>query len=314
LREFLAILVPFIAIVAIGYAAGRFRLVWQSGLNGLNAYLWYFALPLMLFRGVASRDFAERADPRLAFVHGIATLAFLFVGAGLARGLFGLPRTTALFHGFGSVQANNGFLALPLLPALFGEAAIAPLALTLLADMVALCPLVLALADASARRPGMRVSLARSLARTFYSNPFIPALLLALLFAALRVRPPAPAQTTVDLLAVSAAPTALFALGASLAIYRERSARTPEIALMNTIKLAVLPVVVWALGTWVVPLKPLHLQVGIAVAALPTGVNLFLFAGRYVRDVGVYSTAILTSTVISVFSLTLVVWLVTQGA
>ena len=83
---------------------------------------------------------------------------------------------------------------------------------------------------------------------------------------------------------------------------------------MNTIKLAVLPVVVWALGTWVVPLQPLHLQVGIAVAALPTGVNLYLFAGRYVRDVGVYSTAILTSTVISVLSLTLVVWLVTQGA
>lgn len=72
MREILAILVPFFAIVAIGYAAGRFRLVWQSGLNGLNAYLWYFALPVMLFRGVASRDFAELADPRLAFVHGIA--------------------------------------------------------------------------------------------------------------------------------------------------------------------------------------------------------------------------------------------------
>ena len=38
MREILGILVPFFAIVALGYGAARFRLIWQSGLNGLNAY------------------------------------------------------------------------------------------------------------------------------------------------------------------------------------------------------------------------------------------------------------------------------------
>ncbi|MGE5791828.1 MAG: hypothetical protein ACM36B_04005, partial [Bacteroidota bacterium] len=48
---------------------------------------------------------------------------------------------------------------------------------------------------------------------------------------------------------------------------------------------------------------------GLNAYLLPTGVNLYLFSSRYVRDVGVFSTAILSSTVISVASLAFVVWL-----
>jgi predicted permease len=120
---------------------------------------------------------------------------------------------------------------------------------------------------------------------------------------------PGPVQTTVDLLAASAAPAALFALGASLSIYREPTRRTGQVALMNAVKLAVMPVAVWLLGTYVIPLSPFDLKIGVAVAALPTGVNLYLFSSRYLRDVGVFSAAILSSTVISVASLAFVVWL-----
>ena len=312
MREILGVLVPFFAIVALGYGAARFRVIWQSGLNGLNAYLFNFALPVMLFRGVATRDLSEVSDVRLAFVYGLTAIT-LFLGAAVATArIFGLDRPSAIFHGFGAVQSNNGFLALPLMPALFGDAAIAPLALTLLADTIALYPLCLVLADIATRRPHVRISPLASVARMFYSNPFVPALFVGFIFAALQLRLPGPVQTTVDLLAASAAPAALFALGASLSIYREPTRRTGQVALMNVVKLAVMPVVVWALGTYVIPLSPLHLKVGVAVAALPTGVNLYLFSSRYVRDVGVFSTAILSSTVISVATLTFVVWLLAQ--
>jgi predicted permease len=311
MREILGVLVPFFAIVALGYGAARLRVIWQSGLNGLNAYLFNFALPVMLFRGVASRDLAE-LDARLPFVYALATTGLFLGTTAVAARAFALDRPIALFHGLGAVQANNGFLALPLIPALFGEAAIAPLALTLLADMLVLYPLCLVLADIATRRPHVRVSPLASVARMFYSNPFIPALMLGFLFAALQWRPPGPVQTTLDLLAASAAPAALFALGASLSIYREPSRRTGQVALMNAVKLAVMPAAVWLLGTHVVPLPPFHLKVGVVVAALPTGVNLYLFSSRYLRDVGVFSTAILSSTVISVATLAFVVWLVAQ--
>jgi len=313
MREILGVLVPFFAIVALGYGAARYRLIWQSGLNGLNAYLFNFALPVMLFRGIATRDLAD-LDLRLGVVYAIATIGLFLATAAVAARAFGLDRPSAIFHGLGAVQANNGFLALPLIPALFGEAAMAPLALTLLADTVALYPLCILLADLATRRPHVRISPLASMARFFYSNPFIPALMIGFVFAALHWRLPGPVQTTVDLLAASAAPAALFALGASLSIYRERTRRTGQVALMNAVKLAVMPVAVWLLGTHVIPLSPFDLKVGVAVAALPTGVNLYLFSSRYLRDVGVFSAAILSSTVISVASLALVVWLLGRSS
>ncbi|HTO46660.1 MAG TPA: AEC family transporter [Burkholderiales bacterium] len=290
MREILGVLVPFFAIVALGYGAARFRLIWQSGLNGLNAYRFNFALPVMRFRGVATRDLAELADVRLAFVYGLTTIALFLLTAAIAARAFGLDRPTALFHGLGAVQSNNGFLALPLMPALFGEAAIAPLA----------------------------------------------PLFVGFVFASLRIHLPGPAQTTVDLLAASAAPAVLFALGASLSIHRgplpealarrinkgasppgsfgsSRRGQAVRVALMNVVKLAVMPVVVWAVGTHLIPLPPFHLKVGVAVAALPTGVNLYLFSSRYLRDVGAFSAAILSSTVISVASLAFVVWLLARA-
>ena len=99
MREILGVLVPFFAIAAIGYAAARFKLIFQSGLNGLNAYLFNFALPVMLFRGVATRNLSELADVRLAFVYGTAAILLFFATTAIAARYFRLERPTAIFHG-----------------------------------------------------------------------------------------------------------------------------------------------------------------------------------------------------------------------
>jgi hypothetical protein len=106
MREILGVLVPFFAIVALGYGAARLRVIWQSGLNGLNAYLFNFALPVMLFRGVASRDLAE-LDARLPFVYALATTGLFLGTTAVAARAFALDRPIALFHGLGAVQANK---------------------------------------------------------------------------------------------------------------------------------------------------------------------------------------------------------------
>jgi hypothetical protein len=49
-----------------------------------------------------------------------------------------------------------------------------------------------------------------------------------------------------------------------------------------------------------------------AIVALGYGAARFRLICRHVRDVGVFSTAILSSTVISVTTLTFVVWLLAQ--
>jgi hypothetical protein len=212
----------------------------------------------MLFRGVATRDLAELADVRLAFAYGLTTITLFLGTAVVAARMFGLDRPAAIFHGLGAVQSNNGFLALPLIPALFGVAAIAPLALTLLADMVALYPLCILLADIDHART---CGLAARVGGRASSQPFIRAvhrLRLATLSSACRD------QSGDDRIPRCERGPG----GSSRSARRSRSsakthpARTAQVALMNAVKLAVMPVPSGRSAPRD-PLSPFHLKVGV---------------------------------------------------
>jgi len=308
MQAILQVVVPFFALIGLGYAAARFQVIGREHAEGITRFVYWFPLPVMLFRGIANRSPAEMADLRLLAVYAICTLTLFSVGLVVFRRLLRLPGAESNFHAFGSVQGNNGFLALPLMPALFGDAAIAPVALTLLADMLVLYPLVFVLADArSGQRHGW-TELLGSVVRTFATNPFLIAMLLGLLVVWSGVTMPAVLWSFVDTLAPAGAPAALFVLGASLAIHRTRLDHRDEIVLISFIKLVGLPAMVALVGGLFIPLHPLHLTVGIATAALPTGLNLYMFSQRYVANPGVYSAAIMTTTALSLVSFSAVVW------
>jgi len=50
MQTILAVTVPFFALVLCGYLAARQRVLPESAIPGLNAFVLYFALPCMLFR------------------------------------------------------------------------------------------------------------------------------------------------------------------------------------------------------------------------------------------------------------------------
>lgn len=311
MRQILEVVLPFFAIVGLGYVAGRANLIGVQGTHGLVAFVFWFAIPVLLFRGVASRRADELADWRLFFAYALATTIIFFAARVVARRLFRLPREYANFHGLGAAQSNNGFLAVAMMPALFGDAAMAPLALTLLADAIILYPLTLVLAElAAAKHSG--ASLPLQVARTFYANPFLVAMLLGLALALTSTRLPGPVDAFAVTLGQAGPPTALFALGASLALYPRTAGDSAQIGFIAAMKLLVHPIVFWLIATWVIPLEPTQLKIGTAVAALPTGINLFIFAQRYVPKVGVYSATILVATAAAVITFSAVVWIVTH--
>ena len=79
---------------------------------------------------------------------------------------------------------------------------------------------------------------------------------------------------------------------------------------MVALKLAVHPLAVWLLATLVFDVPPLWAKVVILLAALPVGVNVYVFATRYDAGQAESAAAILISNVLSVVTLPLVLlWL-----
>ncbi|MCC6248459.1 MAG: AEC family transporter [Rubrivivax sp.] len=318
MQAILAVTIPFFALVLAGYLAARRHVLPESAIPGLNAFVLYFALPCMLFRFGNATPVFELLNP-VAF--GVWLLAALLIV--LVTIAFSLNKRVGLKDAsFGALVAafpNTGFMGLPLLAALLGPVATAPMMTTMLVDLFVTSSLCLALASAAGAAQdhgaGARAALVRAL-RGAVSNPLPWAIALGAASSAAGFRLTGPLEVIVRLLADAATPVALFTIGAVLfragqhAHHRTAPADFVPVAL---VKLALHPLLVFALALAArslgLPLTGLQVVVLTLTAALPSASNVSLLAERFGADNGRVARIIMTSTVLAFVSFTTLAWL-----
>ena len=197
---------------------------------------------------------------------------------------------------------NTVMMGIPLVVAGFGVQAM-PVMLAILAlhSMVLLgVATVVAEIGQHAKAPLGRVLFATL--RGVVTNPIVMSVFVALVWRQLGLPPPpAAARRTLELLGGATAPVALFCLGGSLLGFNARAAWR-ETLLTLALKLAVMPVLVWAAcHALAVPAEPT--AVAVLVAAMPTGANAFLLAQRYQVGAEQSGAAVLVGTLLSVLTL-----------
>lgn len=287
---------PFFALIGCGYAAARLRLFPTDAIGGLNAFVWYFALPSLVFRGIALRPVAEILDiPYIASWAVAAWSIYILTGA-LGRLLFKAPFGVSLLQGQGASLSNIGYMGLPLLIALAGEKAAIPAILAMLTDMVLVQTPTMALLELARNRKGAPLATAGRVLRGFLLNPLVLAVAVATTVAGFAIPVPSAVSSFTQLLGQAAGPCALFAIGAKLA-GQPVADRFGEVAMMTMGKLAAHPVAVWLVTFYLFDMDRERAIIAILLAALPIGGNLFVVAQNF----GIYaarsSTAILVSTI-----------------
>ena len=139
------------------------------------------------------------------------------------------------------------------------------------------------------------VRTAKELFRNLATNAIVLGLIAGSLwrFAGLGLHPIA--GTMLDMLADASVPTALFALGVSLAGYSLKGSWSGMFALIG-LKMVLMPVLVFLMVRFVVTIPPLWAQVAVLFAAMPTGANAFLFSQKNEEAVAAVSGAIALGT------------------
>jgi predicted permease len=115
-----------------------------------------------------------------------------------------------------------------------------------------------------------------------------------------------------DLLGEAGIPTALVALGLTLASYSLKGQWRGILTLM-TLKMLLLPVVVWLIARYLVGLEPFWTEVVLVLAAMPTGANAYLFAERYATGSAPVSGAIALGTALSLVTLSVLFLIMDMG-
>lgn len=303
----LSVVVPFFAVILLGFLAARFRVVPVESVPGLNSFVLYIALPAMLFQFGAATPVAQLLDPTTIAVWLVSGLVVL--GLGLVTGLRqGRGWLDSSFGGLIAVFPNSGFMGLPLIVALLGVHASGPIVTSLLVDIVLMQSIALALTQQG--DAGSVVSRLKSTIRRVAANPMPWSIVLGALWGMTGRSLCDPLDQVVTLLATAATPVALFTIGAVLARKDPEAAvgssrpraLSADVLWLTGLKLLLHPALVWTLGSLAIlvglPLRQTDLLVLMLVAALPSAANAAMLAERFKADSARIAAVVLTSTVI----------------
>lgn len=176
--------------------------------------------------------------------------------------------------------------------------------LILSVDLVVFSSLIVALINVG-RGSGFGGDTLRLVGRGLLQNPMILSICAGLIWSALALPIPTPANAFLSLLGDAATPGALFAIGASLA---SKSAERVQIASwLSFAKLVLHPAAVALCLLLLIPVDPYAAAVAIAAAALPVAGNVYMLAQHYGVAPHRASAAILLSTTLSILTLPMVI-------
>lgn len=301
-------ILPFFALIGLGYWAGRSGFFNAAATAYLTKFVFYFALSAMLFRFAANLSLAEVLDWTFikAYLAGSILIYLVASLIGLLRGE-GMAATAV--EAQCAVIGNVGFLGIPMLVLLMGEAAIGPVLLVLTVDLIVFSSLIVILITGS-RDGRVSVRVLGTVGRGLVANPMIVSITLGLIWAMLQWPIPAPMQSFLDILGAAATPGALFSIGASLAFSTAERIMVP--VWLSFAKLVLHPAAVALMALVIFPVEPYAASVMIAAAALPVAGNVFILAQHYGVAPQRASASILISTALSVLTISATIAWVTS--
>jgi malonate transporter len=294
---------PFFALIALGYQACRTGFFTAEAAAYLTKFVFYFALSAMLFRFSANLSLSEIFDWWFvaAYLWGCFVVYLLATGVAILRRR---PIAEAAVEAQCAVIGNTGFLGVPMLVVLLGEAAAGPVLMVLALDLIVFSTLIVILVTGS-REGQVTYRTLRNVGLGLLKNPMIMSITLGLIWSSTGWTVPGPVNEFLGILGAAATPGALFAIGASLA---GKSAERLSVAgWLSFCKLVLHPAAVAVAALWLFPVDTFDAAVMIAAASLPVAGNVYILAQHYGVAPQRVSASILISTAVSILTVSAVI-------
>lgn len=305
----LDVILPVFLVIGFGYAARRFLGASDSLFEGAMGFAQGFAFPVLLFRGISRLDLAETFDPFMLTAFYTGVVVGFFAGLFGARLIFGRPWPDSVAVAFAAAFSNGGLLGLSITERAYGTEALA-YNFAILAFHAPFIYLIATTAMEIVRAGGRSLgATVLQVARAMSRNPILIGIVLGALWNVTGLAMPGAAASAIDLIAGTAIPTALFALGGIIAAYKpEGDLRL--VLWVAGVSLLLHPAITWGLGHGF-GLSEGAIRSAVVMAAMAPGVNAYVFASMYGVAKRVAATAVLVGTAASI--LTAWGWLTVLG-
>jgi malonate transporter and related proteins len=312
MADIVGLVLPFFGMIVLGAIAARITRQPLEALGWMNTFIVYIALPALFFQLIARTPIEQLTEWRYIFGVVLSTylvFSLMFVGSVIvSRGEI----AESTIKGLAAAYGNIGYMGPGLALLALGPEAAVPVALIFCFENVlhfAIAPTMMALAGDEKASPG---EVALGGVKRIALHPFIIATAVGVLAAWLKYEPPVPVARLLEYLAQAAAPCALFVMGVTLALQPLR--RVPrELGAIVTLKLVVHPILCYLVLSLIGNFSEVWVFSAVLLAGLPTATNVFVIAQQYGVWVQRASASLLLTTVLSVVSVTGLLYLIRNG-
>ena len=303
--EVASLVLPVFAIIVTGWLAGELGYLSRSLADALVHFAYNVAMPALLIVTIAQEPARNLLEWRFLLAFGGGSLicfalVFLAVRAGGQHDL-----ASSTIHGMAAAMTNTGFVALPILHAIYGQPAVLPAAVATVFVAAVMFPITVILLerDADARGP---VRPAR-LVKQILLNPMVLSTLIGLVWAIAGLPIPAAVAAYLNMIAAALTPCALFAIGLGLSVEGLKSNLGASFALA-AVKLVVMPLIVYGLCL-ITGLNPLYTVAAVICAAVPTAKTVYVLAHEHKVEEKLVAATVSVTTMLSVATLLVALYL-----
>jgi malonate transporter and related proteins len=299
------LILPVFAVILTGGIVGFTGYLSRTLSDALIHFAYNIAMPALLIVTIAQEPAQSLINWRflVAFGGGSLLCFVLVFGVMSIRGSRSLASRT--MDGMAASMTNTGFVALPVLKAIYGQHAVLPAAIATVFVAVVMFPIAVILLELGQRDAhGLRTAPMTTVKRIVLS-PMVISTLIGMVWSVLGLRMPGPVTAYLDILADALTPCALFAIGLGLSIDGLR-ANIGRASLLSVVKLVIMPLIVYGLSVFL-RLDPLYTIAAVICAAVPTAKTVYILAGAYRSEEMMVASTVSLTTLASIFSL--VVWL-----
>ena len=305
----LSITIPFFAIIFLGTAFSAKKIFDSANAKILTKFALYVTLPTFFFinilkastnSGIFNWDFIFRFE--------IISLILLCLSFLISFVILNNNKKESSLFALNSAYPNYGYMGLPLSILAFGEIASIPISLILLIDT-----LVLLIFTSFFAVPSKTNNLLNKLFLIFvqmFKNPLLLSVSLGLIFIIFNIEIHSVIYKCLEILSYAATPTALFAIGINL-YNRIENGAIKQLIPITTFKLIIHPIILFSIFYFFPTnnIPDVWIKVAILCSCLPVAGNVFAMSIYYDTFVKITSSSILITTVLSTFTVPIVLFL-----
>ncbi|MGA8596103.1 MAG: AEC family transporter [Bryobacteraceae bacterium] len=299
------LILPVFAVIVTGWIVGCTGYLSRALSEALIRFAYNIAMPALLIVTIAQEPGHSLINWRFLVAFGGGSLLCFMLVLGIMSMYVSRSLASRTMHGMAASMTNTGFVALPVLQAIYGQRAVLPAAVATVFVAVVMFPTTVILLELDQRDVRGSRTPPMATVRHIVLNPLVISTLIGMLLSVLDLRMPGPVVTYLGIFADALTPCALFAIGLGLSIDGLR-ANAGRSSLLSAVKLVIMPLIVYGLSVSL-GLDPLYTIAAVVCAAVPTAKTVYILAGEYHCEEMMVASTISMTTLVSIISL--VIWM-----